>query len=66
MVIAKDHELQTTADRIEWFRRQVAHIQTTETDQMNCHAASSGFQAEIDRMQFEVREYLPPPKKNGA
>jgi hypothetical protein len=29
-----------------------------ETNPANFHAAASGFLAEIDRMQLEVREYL--------
>jgi len=57
-MIANDRELQTTLERIAWFQRQLAHLRATETNPTNYRAASSGFLAEIDRMQLEVREYL--------
>jgi len=57
-MIANDDELQTTWDRIAWFQRQAAQIRKTETNPVNYRAAISGFLAEIDRMQLEVREYL--------
>jgi len=37
---------------------QAAHLRKVETNPANYHAAASGFLAEIDRMQLEVREYL--------
>ena len=55
-MIANDQELQTTLDRIAWFQRQVAHLRRTETNPANNRAAVSGFLAEMDRMQLEVRE----------
>jgi hypothetical protein len=57
-MISKDHELQVTLARIETFQRQVAHLRTVEANPDNYHASVSGFLAEIDRMQLEVREYL--------
>jgi hypothetical protein len=57
-MIANDQQLQTTLDRIAWFQAQVTHLRCTETSQSNYRAAVSGFLAEIDRMQLEVREYL--------
>ena len=57
-MIASDQELQTTLDRIAWFHKQVAHLRKTETDPVNYRAAASGYLAEIDRMQLEVREYF--------
>jgi hypothetical protein len=57
-MIANDRELQTTLERIAWFQQQVAHLRKTETNPANYRAAASGFLAEIDRMQLEVREYL--------
>ncbi|MFL5340431.1 MAG: hypothetical protein ACJ8F7_09790 [Gemmataceae bacterium] len=57
-MIANDEQLQTTLDRITWFQRQAAHLRATETNPANYKAAVSGFLAEIDRMQLEVREYL--------
>ena len=57
-MIANDQQLQTTLDRIDWFQGQVAHLRQTEKNPVNYQAAVSGFLAEIDRMQLEVREYF--------
>ncbi len=57
-MIANDRELTVTLDRIAQFQAQVVHLRRTETNPANYRAASSGFLAEIDRMQLEVREYL--------
>lgn len=57
-MIANDQELDLTLARIAKFQRQVAHLRNLETNPENYHASVSGYLAEIDRMQFEVREYL--------
>jgi hypothetical protein len=57
-MIANDHELQVTLERITRFQAQVTHLRQVEAQPANYHAAASGFLAEIDRMQLEVREYL--------
>jgi hypothetical protein len=57
-MITNDKELQTTLERIAWFRHQVAYLRKTETNPVNYRASVSGFLAEIDRMQLEVREYF--------
>jgi hypothetical protein len=57
-MIANDHALQATLERIAWFQQQVAHLRRTEANPTNYRAAASGFLAEIDRMQLEVREYF--------
>jgi hypothetical protein len=57
-MIANDQELSVTLERIARFQAQVAHLRQTETNPANYHASASGFLAEIDRMQLEVREYL--------
>jgi hypothetical protein len=57
-MIANDQQLQMTWERIVWFQRQVAQLRKTETNPVNYRAAASGFLAEIDRMQLEVREYF--------
>ena len=57
-MIANDHELTITLARIAQFQAQVGHLRRTETNPVNYRAAVSGFLAEIDRMQLEVREYL--------
>ncbi|MEX0704610.1 MAG: hypothetical protein WD069_21100 [Planctomycetales bacterium] len=67
-MIANDQELQTTLERIAWFQQQVAHLRRSETNPVNYRAAVSGFLAEIDRMQLDVREYFSvlPTEKAGA
>ena len=57
-MIANDQELKVTLERIAHFQAQVTHLRKTETNPANYHAAVSGFLAEIDRMQLDVREYL--------
>ena len=57
-MIANDHELQVTFERIARFQAQVARLRQVEAHPANYHAAAAGFLAEIDRMQLEVREYL--------
>lgn len=57
-MIANDQELQVTLERIARLQAQVTHLRQKETNPTNYHAAASGFLAEIDRMQLEVREYL--------
>jgi hypothetical protein len=57
-MIANDHELQVTQDRIKRLQAQVLHLRRVETNPANYHASASGFLAEIDRMQLEVRDYL--------
>ena len=57
-MITNDHELHVTLERIARFQAQVTHLRAVESNVANYHAAASGFLAEIDRMQLEVREYL--------
>ena len=57
-MIQNDQELQTTRERIARLEDQVARLRQVETNPANHHASASGFLAEIDRMQLEVREYL--------
>jgi hypothetical protein len=57
-MISNDQELSATLERIAHFQAQVTHLRKTENNPANYHAAASGFLAEIDRMQLEVREYL--------
>ena len=57
-MIANDQELSVTLERIARFQAQVAHLRQTETNPANYHPSASGFLAEIERMQSEVREYL--------
>jgi hypothetical protein len=57
-MIGNDQELKVTLERISRFQAQVAHLRKSEPNAANYHASVSGFLAEIDRMQLEVREYL--------
>jgi len=57
-MIANERELQTTTERIAWFQQQLTYLRRTEANPVNYRAAASGFLAEIDRMQLEVREYF--------
>ena len=57
-MITNDQELKATLERIAHFQAQVAHLRQVETNPANYHASVSGYLAEIDRMQLEVRDYL--------
>ena len=57
-MIGNEQELQVTLGRIAQFQAQLARLRQTESSPANYHAAASGFLAEIDRMQLEVRDYL--------
>jgi hypothetical protein len=57
-MISNDRELEVTQERIRHFQAQVAHLRKVETNPVNYRLSASGFLAEIDRMQLEVREYL--------
>jgi hypothetical protein len=57
-MIADDQELNAALERIRYLQGQLAHLRQVETNPANYHLSASGFLAEIDRMQLEVREYL--------
>ena len=57
-MIGNDRELTVTLERISKFQRQLSALRKSEKDPTNYHASASGFLAEIDRMQLDVREYL--------
>ncbi|MBI4608681.1 MAG: hypothetical protein HY726_06725 [Candidatus Rokubacteria bacterium] len=57
-MLANDQELNATLERIRHLQSQVAHLRQVETNPANYHRSASGFLAEIDRMQLEVRECL--------
>ncbi len=57
-MIANDHELNVSLERIRHLQNQVAHLRQVETNPANYHLSAAGFLEEIDRMQLEVREYL--------
>ena len=57
-MIRNDQELQVTLERIKYFQRQVTHLRQAETNPENYRLSVSGFLAELDRMNLEVRDYL--------
>ncbi len=57
-MIANDKQLETTLERISWLQKQIVLLRKAEVNAVNFRASASGFLAEIDRMQLEVREYL--------
>jgi hypothetical protein len=57
-MIPNDEQLNVTLERIARFQHEVAHLRRVEENPENYRAAASGFLAEIDRMQLDVREYL--------
>ncbi|MEJ7596038.1 MAG: hypothetical protein WKF77_31395 [Planctomycetaceae bacterium] len=60
-MIGSDTELTATLERIWQLQQQVALLRKTEINPINYRLSSSGFIAEIDRMQLAVREYLITP-----
>jgi hypothetical protein len=57
-MITSDEEMRRTVERIAWFQEQAVQLRRTEKNPMNYRAAVSGFLAEMERMQLEIREYL--------
>ena len=46
------------AKHIQYFQQQVASLRQVETNPVNYRLSVSGYLAELDRMNLEVREYL--------
>ncbi len=57
-MIPNEKEYKTTLERISHFQKQVEQIRKVETNPDNYHLSVSGFLAELDRMNLDVREYL--------
>jgi hypothetical protein len=60
-MISNDQELDSTLERIRHLHAQLKHLRKVETNPTNYRLSASGFIAEIDKMQLEVREYLSLP-----
>lgn len=60
-MINNDNELEVTLARIRRLQGQLALLRKTETNTTNYRLSASGFIAEVDRMQLDVREYLSSP-----
>jgi hypothetical protein len=56
-MITNAQELEAIQERIRRFQAQVTHLRKVETNPVNYRLSASGFFAEIDRMQLEVREF---------
>jgi hypothetical protein len=57
-MIQNEKEYKTTLGRISQFQKQVEHLREVEKNPENYRLSVSGFLAELDRMNLEVREYL--------
>ena len=57
-MIHNEEEYKTALERISQFQRQVEHLREVEKIPENYCLSASGFLAELDRMNLEVREYL--------
>ena len=57
-MIQNDQELEATLVRIRRFQKQIEKLREVKTNPQNYRLSASGFLAEIDRMNLEVREYL--------
>ena len=57
-MIHNEEEYKTTLERIGQFQKQVENPREVEKIPENYHLSVSGFLAELDRMNLEVREYL--------
>jgi len=57
-MIQNERQYKTTLERISQFQKQVERLREVETNSENYHLSVSGFLAELDRMNLEVREYL--------
>ncbi len=57
-MINNEQEFNTTFDRITRLQKQVVRLREIETNGENYRLCASGFLAELDRMNLEIREYL--------
>ena len=66
-MIRNDQELEATKECIGYFQEQVEKLRQVETNPQNYRLSASGYLAEIDRMNLELREYLSlhPSEING-
>ena len=55
---SNEKEYKATLERISQFQKQVEHLRKVETNPENYYLSVSGFLAELDRMNLEVRDYL--------
>ena len=60
-MIHNEKEYKTALERISQFQKKGEHLRKVETNPENYHLSVSGFLAELDRMNLDVREYLWSP-----
>ena len=63
-MIKNDNELETTLERVRWIQNQLSTLRKVEANLVNYRLSASGFLAELDRMQLQVREYLSLPEQH--
>ena len=63
-MIKNDSELAATLERVRWIQNQLSTLRKVETNPVNYRLSASGFLAELDRMQLQVREYLSLPEQS--
>ena len=57
-MIQNNQKLEATLTRIRCFQQQIEKLREVETNPQNYRLSVSGFLAEINRMNLEVREHL--------
>jgi hypothetical protein len=57
-MIRDQQQFEATQVRVSRFVRQAAQIRRTEKNPENFRMSVAGFIRQIDRMNFEIREYL--------
>ena len=57
-MIQNNQKLEATLTRIRHFQKQIEKLREVETNPQNYRLSVSGFLAEINRMNLEVREHL--------
>ncbi len=57
-MIRNDQEFEAMLERVRHFQRQVTHLRQVESNPANYRRSASGYLAELDRMNLEIREYL--------
>ena len=57
-MIVNDSQLAATRKRIAWFQATIERIRQVETNPVNYEACVSGYLAELQDMERDVREFL--------
>jgi hypothetical protein len=57
-MITNDQELAAAQERVRHFQAQLVKLRQVEANPVTYRLTASGFLAEIDRMQLDIREYF--------